>query len=95
MPELKDKYIMQTAKLFMNGQSQAVRLPAQFRFPGVEVYIRKDERTGDVILSKRPPSWDNFLKASLDARNAGEVLNLGERSMIGSIERDPFDDWQE
>ncbi|MDY6992482.1 MAG: AbrB/MazE/SpoVT family DNA-binding domain-containing protein, partial [Pseudomonadota bacterium] len=39
----------QTAKLFMNGNSQAVRLPKAFRFPGSRVYIR---RQGDeVILS--------------------------------------------
>ena len=46
---------MQTAKLFLNGRSQAVRLPKAFRFEGItEVLI---ERDGDrVILSpgKRP-----------------------------------------
>jgi antitoxin VapB len=46
---------MQTAKLFLNGRSQAVRLPKAFRFDGLtEVVI---ERDGDrVILSpgKRP-----------------------------------------
>ena len=41
----------QTAKLFMNGRSQAVRLPAAFRFDGTEVFIRRDPLTGDVILS--------------------------------------------
>lgn len=41
-----------TAKLFTNGRSQAVRLPAEFRFEGDEVLIRKDEKTGDVILSE-------------------------------------------
>ena len=42
----------QTAKLFMNGRSQAVRLPAEFRFEGKEVSIRKDPKTGEVILSR-------------------------------------------
>ena len=46
----------QTAKLFRNGRSQAVRLPADFRFPGSEVYVRPDPETGDVILSRRPDS---------------------------------------
>ncbi len=32
---------MKTAKLFMNGRSQAVRLPKEFRFEGDEVYIKK------------------------------------------------------
>ena len=44
---------MQTAKLFKNGRSQAVRLPAEYRFEGDEVLIRRDPETGDVILSPR------------------------------------------
>jgi antitoxin VapB len=54
---------MQTAKLFANGRSQAVRLPVEFRFEGSEVFIRRDPLTGDVILSKRAgwTSWDEFL----------------------------------
>jgi len=52
------------AKLFKNGASQAVRLPAEFRFDGDEVYISRDERTQDIILSKRPgaKAWQEFLK---------------------------------
>ena len=51
-----------TAKLFTNGGSQAVRLPAEFRFEGDEVYIRRDPRTGNVILSARPElSWVEFM----------------------------------
>lgn len=46
-----------TAKLFRNGRSQAVRLPAEYRFEGSEVYIRRDPESGDVILSRRPRSW--------------------------------------
>ncbi len=41
----------QTAKLFMNGRSQAVRLPKEFRFEGTEVAIRRDPVTGEVLLS--------------------------------------------
>ena len=48
------------AKLFRNGRSQAVRLPADLRFEGSQVYIRRDEVTGDVILSRRPESWQDF-----------------------------------
>lgn len=40
-----------TAKLFRNGRSQAVRLPAEFRFEGTEVRIRRNPATGEVILS--------------------------------------------
>ena len=46
------------AKLFMNGQSQAVRLPKEFRFEGKEVYI---QRLGNkVILSDKKQSWNQF-----------------------------------
>jgi len=51
-----------TAKLFRIGRSQAVRLPAGYRFEGSEVYIRRDPDTGDVILSRRPESWQDFFE---------------------------------
>ncbi len=54
--------IMQTAKLFKNGRSQAVRLPAEFRFEGDEVVIRRDPLTGDVILSQRNKKFEEWLK---------------------------------
>jgi antitoxin VapB len=56
-----------TAKLFLNGRSQAVRLPAEFRFEGSEVFIRQDQATGDVVLSRRPESWDAFFKLRREA----------------------------
>jgi antitoxin VapB len=49
---------MTKAKPFMTGGSQAVRLPAKFRFEGDEVDIRRDSVTGDVVLSKPIASWD-------------------------------------
>ena len=51
-----------TAKLFRNGRSQALRLPAEYRFEGSEVYIRRDPETGDVILSRRPETWREFFE---------------------------------
>jgi antitoxin VapB len=54
---------MQTAKLFKNGRSQAVRLPAEFRFEGDEVEIRRDPETGDVILSPLNKSFADWLEA--------------------------------
>ena len=51
-----------TAKLFMNGRSQAVRLPVNYRFDCDEVYIRKDPETGDVIISRKPGSWDDYFE---------------------------------
>ena len=52
---------MRTAKLFMNGRSQAVRLPAEFRFDGDEVLIRRDDATGEVILSPRKSKFEDWL----------------------------------
>jgi antitoxin VapB len=50
-----------TAKVFKSGNSQAVRLPAEFRFDVDEVFI---EREGDkIILSPRPTSWDDFFSS--------------------------------
>jgi antitoxin VapB len=50
------------AKLFKNGASQAVRLPVEFRFEGDQVYISRDEKTKNVILSTRPGSqvWEEI-----------------------------------
>jgi antitoxin VapB len=54
---------MQTAKLFQNGRSQAVRLPKDFRMPGTEVKIF---RQGDrVILEPISETWDALFE-SLD-----------------------------
>lgn len=54
---------MKTAKLFMNGSSQAVRLPREFRFKGSEVFIK---RSGDaVILLPKDAPWDSLI-GSLD-----------------------------
>ncbi|WP_016857588.1 antitoxin [Candidatus Williamhamiltonella defendens] len=49
-----------TAKIFTTGRSQAVRLPMEFRFQGSEVFIRRDPETGDVVLSPKPASWQDF-----------------------------------
>ena len=62
------------AKLFLNGRSQAVRLPADFRFEGNEVFIRQDQATGDVILSRRPDSWDSFFKLRREADIPDEFM---------------------
>ena len=51
-----------TAKLFITGRSQAVRLPREFRFQGSEVFIRRDPHTGDVVLSPKPASWQEFFE---------------------------------
>ncbi|AFL89840.1 SpoVT / AbrB-like protein [Terriglobus roseus DSM 18391] len=51
-----------TAKLFMNGRSQAVRLPSEFRFEGDEVSISKDPLTGGVLLTSKDKNFDEFFR---------------------------------
>jgi antitoxin VapB len=69
------------AKLFNNGRSQAVRLPVKFRFEGTEVYIRRDPQTGDVILSRKPADWSEFLaiRDSSDPDTAEFMLDRVDR----------------
>jgi antitoxin VapB len=49
-----------TAKLFMNGRSQAVRLPKEFRLEGDEVYVRIQGKS--VILTPKSKSWNDFFE---------------------------------
>jgi antitoxin VapB len=51
------------AKVFMTGGSQAVRIPAEYRFTANEVYIRRDPQTGDLILSQTKRTWADVFKA--------------------------------
>jgi antitoxin VapB len=54
---------MKTAKLFQNGQSQAVRLPKEFRFDDDHVFVKKSGNT--VVLIPTKNSWDTLIQ-SLD-----------------------------
>ncbi|ODT37061.1 MAG: hypothetical protein ABS55_04345 [Lautropia sp. SCN 70-15] len=78
-----------TAKLFTNGNSQAVRLPAKFRFEGTEVSVRRDPRTGEVILSGRPAGldWADFF-ALREAARAEARDFLADRQDEPPQERD-------
>lgn len=78
-----------TAKVFMNGRSQAVRLPQEFRFKGNEVYIRRDEKTGDIILSEKVGSWDEFF-ALVDAAKDEAKDFLIDREDDDAQEREVF-----
>ena len=81
----------QVAKLFTNGRSQAVRLPAAFRFETKEVFIRQDPETGDVILSRRPGDWAGFFEALKAADVPQDFLGTEERRQAGN-DRDPLQD---
>ena len=50
---------METAKIFISGNSQAVRLPKEYRFPGTEVGIRKIGNMA--VLFPVEQAWEIFL----------------------------------
>ncbi len=52
---------MDTAKIFVNGRSQAVRLPKAYRLEGTEVYIKKVPE-GVLLISKKDSIWDRWEK---------------------------------
>ncbi|MEX1197413.1 MAG: type II toxin-antitoxin system VapB family antitoxin [Pseudohongiellaceae bacterium] len=72
------------ARLFMNGRSQAVRLPKEFRFEGDEVEIR---RVGDgVVLRPVGPDWESFFAEE----SAFDDSWLDHREDKPPQEREPF-----
>ena len=80
---------METAKLFTNGRSQAVRLPKAFRFDGKEVYIKKVSE-GVLLIPKDRSLWDiweqNLMKYDepfMTDRNQPE--NQDERAGLDEI----------
>jgi antitoxin VapB len=73
-----------TARLFASGGSQAVRLPAEYRFIGKEVFIyREGER---VVLSPKPQSWADYLargpRATADFMEDIEELPVDDRRIF-------------
>ncbi len=82
---------MKTARIFNNGNSQAVRLPKQFRIAANEVFIRKDAHTGDIVLSTRPSegAWAAFFALRDQTRLPADFMR--ERPMnVVEATRDPF-----
>ncbi|MCR1795740.1 antitoxin [Leptospira sp. id769339] len=76
---------MQTAKLFINGRSQAVRLPKEFQFKGDDVFIQKVGEA--VILVPKNKAWNVFLEGlnsfSEDFLKEGrETLSESERESL-------------
>ena len=76
------------AKIFQNGRSQAVRLPAEFRFKTSEVYATRDPVTGNVTLSEKPQTWHGFFKLR-DRLGPMPDDFLADRAQ-GIQDRDPF-----
>ena len=69
-----------TAKIFMHGRSQAIRLPKEFRFQGTEVYLR---RVGDdVVISSKPKPSMQTLIDSLNQFEPGLVLERNQPTQL-------------
>jgi antitoxin VapB len=79
---------MMTAKLFRNGGSQAVRLPAEFKFDGEIVYIRHGDRAGEVVLSSRDEdgALARFLERVSELEEELE-FDLGRDALDESLDR--------
>lgn len=73
-------------KVFMNGRSQAVRIPAEFRFNAPEVYVRRDAQTGDLVLSASPSTWDEIFATLDQAEFPSEFLSSREQGVAESRE---------
>jgi antitoxin VapB len=77
------------AKVFMTGRSQAVRIPAEYRFHSPEVSIRRDPASGDIILSEGPGTWADIF-AALDATGVRDGFTV-ERDTRPAEERPALD----
>ena len=76
---------METAKLFMSGNSQAVRLPKDYRFSGDEVVIKRLGKA--VVLLPKEDPWQVMFDA---LREFPEELHL-EREQPPIEERQPLE----
>jgi antitoxin VapB len=75
---------MKTAKVFMNGRSQAIRLPKEFRVEGDEVYLKRT-REGFLVITKDP--WELFYEGIAEVSD--KTLNF-DRSLPPLEERGPL-----
>jgi antitoxin VapB len=64
------------ARVFRNGRSQAVRIPAQYRFQTDSVYVRRDPVSGALTLSEKPFPKKTAAEifADLDAAGAADFV---------------------
>jgi len=65
---------MDTAKIFINGRSQAVRLPKEFRFDDDEVFIK---RVGDAVVLLPRRGWGTLF-AALEAFEPGFTIERNQ-----------------
>lgn len=80
------------ARVFMSGRSQHVTIPYEFRFRSSEVSIRRDPRTGDVILSEGPGTWKEVFAALDSAGVPDDFLSAKERKPRPPVRRQVLDE---
>lgn len=85
--------MLQTAKVFTNGRSQAVRLPLEYRFKTNEVFIRRNPVSGDVILSDKPNEWQGLLDAIQQNQHDDLLVTRPTTQAPRQPRRDPFEGW--
>lgn len=84
-----------TAKIFKTGHSQAVRLPKAFRLESDEVWISKNETTGEITLIPKPTpdSLDAFF-ALLEAEPLPRDFLAKRLNNPAEEPRNPLKDWK-
>lgn len=83
-----------TAKLFMHGRSQAVRLPKEFRLPGKEVRVRRVGRSVVLEPIERDRKSMEAVFAEIDRNGGADFLPEGrpEQPPMRVDNRKYFDD---
>jgi antitoxin VapB len=83
--------MLATAKVFTTGNSQAIRLPKAFRVDAREVWITKDEGTGEITLKPKPAP--DALKEFLAELKALPTTDEFIPSRDDASQPSPFEDW--
>jgi antitoxin VapB len=85
--------MLATAKVFTTGNSQAVRLPKAFRVHAAEMWITRNDATGEITLKPKPApdELEEFLRLLKSAPPSEEFLQA--RDDVPS--RNPLEDWAE
>ena len=76
---------MDTAKIFKSGNSQAIRLPKEFRMPGEKVKIFR--RGNQIVLEPLEPTWDALFDSLSEFPD--DFMQDG-RQQPEAQEREPF-----
>jgi len=92
--------MLTTAKVFTNGHSQAIRLPTAFRVDVEEMWIAKNEVTGEITL--KPKDSEAQRRFKLDALFKmiaddpfPEDFSFRDETAPVEYPRNPFEDWVE